>query len=74
MYTWYFNFKQREGFNQEYGYPAESVREHDKEKAVGHGHVFVQPTAHICGIDACFINGTEHAGIGNYNHQEGHQI
>lgn len=72
--TWYLNFQQGKDFDQEYGNPAEGVREHDEEKAVCHCHILVQPSTQLCGIDACLIDGVKHAGVGHDNDEEGHQV
>jgi len=72
--TWYLHLQQREGLHQEYGNPAEGVREHYEEEAVGHGHVAVQPAPHVRGVDARLVDGVEHAGVGHSDHHEGHQV
>lgn len=69
-----FHFQKWENFHQEYGDPAEGVREHDEEKPVGHGHVSVQPAPHVGGVQARFIDGAKHAGVGEDDHQERHQV
>lgn len=41
-----------------------------KKKSVGHSHIFPQ----LRGIDAAFIDGIEHAGIGEDDDEESHQV
>lgn len=72
--TWYLHFQQRQDFHQEDGNPAEGVGKHYEEKAVGHGHVSVQPAPQVCCINARFIDGVEHAGVGEDDDEEGHQV
>lgn len=66
--TRYLHLQQGQDFYQKYGNPAEGVREHYEEKPVGHGHVSVQSAPQVCGIDAGFIDGVEHAGVGEDDH------
>ena len=72
--TRYLHLQQWKNLDQEYRYPAEGVREHDEEEAVGHGHVFVQPAPHVGGVDARLVDGVKHTRVGDGDHQEGHQI
>lgn len=72
--TRYLHLQQREDFHQKYGNPAEGIREHYEEKPVGYSHIFVQSAPQVCGIDASFIDGAEHAGVGEDDHQKGHQV
>lgn len=72
--TWYLHLQQRQDFHKKYGDPAEGVREHYEEKPVGHGHIPVQPAPHVCCINPRFIDGVEHAGVGEDDDQERHQV
>lgn len=70
--TWNLHLEQRENFDQEYGDPAEGIREHDEKEAIGHSHVLVQPAAQIRGINSCLVDGVKHAGVGNDDDEEGY--
>lgn len=72
--TRYLHLQQWEDFYQKYGNPAEGIREHYEEKPVGYSYVSVQSAPHVCGIDASFIDGAEHAGVREDDHQECHQV
>lgn len=72
--TRYLHLQQWEDFYPKYRNPAEGIREHYEEKPVGHSHISVQPAPQVGGIDAGFIDGAEHTGVGEYNHQESHQV
>lgn len=68
--TWNLHLEQRENLDQEYGDPAEGIREHDEKEAVGHSHVFVQTTAQLCGINTRLVDGVKHAGVGDDDDEE----
>lgn len=34
----------------------------------------MQLSTQLCGIDACLIDGVKHAGVGDDNDEEGHQV
>ena len=72
--TGYLHLQQWQDFHQKYGDPAEGVGEHYEEESVGHSHVPVQPAPQVCGVDASFIDGVEHAGVGEDDHQERHHV
>lgn len=72
--TWNLYFKQRENFDQEYGNPAEGIREHDKKEAVGYSHILVQTTSQLCGINACLVDRVKHTGVGDDDDEEGYQV
>lgn len=55
---------------QKYGNPAESVRDPYEENVVGQSHIFPQ----LCSIDSAFRDGVEHAGIGEEDDEESHQV
>lgn len=63
LHAWYLHLKKGERFDQEYWNPAEGIREHNEEEAIGYSHIFVQAITQICGIDAGLVNGVEHTRV-----------
>lgn len=67
LHAWYFHLQKGECFDQKYWNPAEGIREHNKEKAIGHSHIFGQAVMHVCGVDTGLVDGAEHTGVAENN-------